>query len=109
MENKYTDKEVAEKLWESRILCTNCKVLECVEMPHRLCSVVEEAAEKFNKVEEYTLKPCPFCGCEYPEERDLVEGAYLYIHCPEEKGGCGASTCTEKLRKEAYDAWNRRA
>lgn len=50
------------------------------------------------------LKPCPFCGNEYPEiHSSRVYGSY-YVHCRQ----CGVETGKTELKEEAVETWNRR-
>lgn len=55
------------------------------------------------------LKPCPFCGGEAHfvevgfQDKDDIISPYVICH------NCGASTAWYEGKKEAKDAWNRRA
>lgn len=56
-----------------------------------------------------TLKPCPFCGCEawlYSHGRIFNPGIGHRVEC---EGACHAMTCYWHTKKEAIEAWNRRA
>lgn len=56
------------------------------------------------------LKPCPFCGNEYPEITYRRSLAHWQIYCPEcdiwFRLGAGAK---EKIRARIVFAWNRRS
>lgn len=59
---------------------------------------------------DYTLKPCPFCGCETMYDGFVRIDPYsmwndfYYVYCKR----CMARSPDKKTLKEAVDAWNRR-
>lgn len=62
-------------------------------------------------IDNTALKACPFCGNEkspgYSLDFDKALGER--ICCDKTRGGCGASTGYYRYKKDAIDAWNRRA
>lgn len=51
------------------------------------------------------LKPCPFCG---GENLNVRKGKYMWwIECC--NAYCGGSSGAKHYKKEAIEAWNRRA
>ena len=73
-----------------------------------------------NGNEQYSLKPCPFCGMDvaiFATCRDL-EACASYQRCKSEymvlavcnvnAGGCGASSGFRDTCEQAADAWNGR-
>ena len=68
--------------------------------------------------DEIKLLPCPFCGNKAVELRDNVEDhrknemvPQYVVNCSfvDDDHGCGASSGWGQTRREAVDAWNRRA
>lgn len=54
------------------------------------------------------LKPCPFCGNSWPaigQEREYSTFGTIYVYCT----NCRASGPSMPSKKEAIEAWNRRA
>ena len=50
------------------------------------------------------LKPCPFCGNNYPEiHSSQVYGSY-YAYCRQ----CGVKTRKTDTKEETVEVWNRR-
>ena len=61
------------------------------------------------------LKPCPFCGQEFPVEIVLLyPGAPLLykqayrVECRNYRGGCGAAAGARESKEAAAKAWNAR-
>lgn len=58
-------------------------------------------------MDEFKLKPCPFCGGTAGTIGDSVveEDPAFWVRCWE----CGAETSVYNTKEEAIEAWNRRA
>ena len=61
------------------------------------------------------LKPCPFCGKNYPTVSiypasiaDGDESFGFYVICGHEAGGCGASSGWAASEEIAINLWNKR-
>ena len=64
------------------------------------------------------LKPCPFCGradkmkvwkTESRWDHGVIENWRVSCNAEGDEAGCGGSGGAKRTRKEAIEAWNRRA
>lgn len=107
---------------EKKLVIENAYTLSAIAdtleiIAETLCDInKKEREEQMEK--QVGFKRCPFCGsneivvctsCDlFRQIEENGEFGY-YAVCDAQRGGCGSSTGWHTTKKEAIDAWNRRA
>ena len=85
------------------------------EMVDKVNEIIDLLEKKFPEEFEPELKPCPHCGGRNVAAMSSDEinhdnnGHDFTVCCLFSAGGCGATSGYRKTKKEAIEAWNRRA